>query len=167
MWKTYSSLFVGLLDCVTCDVCVSAVFGCSPLQSNIEAPGIHNLYAGRRPRQLCKQPARIRNQVLYTLFVTVFGTVVCPLFAAISTFCSPTIWRVSEDLSSKSSTFTHISYTPESSLSEARMNRMLSLSVLRMFTLFVSRGWPFFVQVTTGLGLPWGKEQNQTFWGVA
>ena len=76
---------------------------------------------------------------------------------------SPTIWRTSEALSSKSSTFTHISYSPESSLSDARINRMLSLSVLRMFTLFLSRGSPFFVQVTTGLGLPW-RERNQTNW---
>lgn len=76
-----------------------------------------------------------------------------------SIFRSPTIWRMSEALSSKSSTFTHISYTPESSLSDARINRMLSLSVLRMFTLLVSRGCPFFVQETTGLGLPWRKKK--------
>lgn len=84
-------------------------------------------------------------------------------FNATSILHSPTIWRTSEALSSKSSTFTHISYSPESALSDARINRMLSLSVLRMFTLFLSRGSPFFVQVTTGLGLPW-RERNQTNW---
>lgn len=83
-----------------------------------------------------------------------YWTVLWNIFDRASIFCSPTIWRVSDALSSKSSTFTHISYTPESSLSDVRMNRILSLSVLRMFTLFVSRGWPFFVQLTTGLGLP-------------
>lgn len=51
---TYSSLFVSLLHCVTCDFCVSVVLGCGPLKSNIEAPGVDDLHTGRRSRQLCK-----------------------------------------------------------------------------------------------------------------
>lgn len=48
------------------------------------------------------------------------------------------------------------------------MNKMLSLSLFLMLTLFVSRGWPSFSQETTGLGFPWsGGEGRASFCGQA
>lgn len=46
-------------------------------------------------------------------------------------------------------------YLPESLRCAVRMKKMVSLSVLRMLTLLVSRGWLSLVQVTWGCGFPW------------
>lgn len=48
----YLSLLVSFLDSVSSDVCVAIILGWSPLQSSIEAPGIHQLYTSRRTRAL-------------------------------------------------------------------------------------------------------------------
>lgn len=48
----YPCLFVSLLDGVSGDCCVSVILGFGPLQSNIETPGVHDLDAGWRSRQL-------------------------------------------------------------------------------------------------------------------
>lgn len=49
---SYLGLPVGLLDRVPSNLCVAIVFGRGPFQSSIEAPGVHQLYTGRRTRQL-------------------------------------------------------------------------------------------------------------------
>ncbi|KAF3856663.1 hypothetical protein F7725_017386 [Dissostichus mawsoni] len=69
--------------------------------------------------------------------------VACDVCVSVVCGCGPFQSNIEAPaLSSKSSTFTQISYTPESSLSDTRMNRMLSLSELRIITLLVSRGSP-------------------------
>lgn len=66
--STHSSLFVGLLNCVTGDLRVSIVAGSGPLQSDVEAPGIHDLHAGRRPRQFWKEDTRLGSQRIASCF---------------------------------------------------------------------------------------------------
>lgn len=67
--KTHSGFFVGLLDRVTRDVCVAVVFGRSPLQSRVEAPGVDDLHTGGRPRQLCDQHNKTTTRVTPTVFL--------------------------------------------------------------------------------------------------
>lgn len=73
--ETYSSFFVGLLDSVSCDVCVAIVFGYGPLQSHIEAPGVNDLHTGRRPWQLCDG---IKNNLTLTVSNIISSQIMSP-----------------------------------------------------------------------------------------